>query len=719
MGLSVLSRNQRQGSNIIFFVICAVAAVWSVLFEATFYIFLSEPTASSLHLLKVLNRASFVVGLFLIWVVLYFTYCFPKRRSLKVLGLFTLFALPIAVLSATRPIAGIVSIIGGKYQISSGKYVWVYILAIALSVVLIMYNLFSRQKLLTETQKSQNKLLATGFGLAILIALLLAVIAPIIFPNLTIDALSPIAILFFLLPVVLAIKSFKLFDLRIVIARSVAYIFSVGLLIGLYSTAVFGLAKFTFSVELSTIQVIFFALLSAITALVFQPIKRYFDKVSNRLFYRDAYDGQELLNNVNSDLVGEIDLYKLLNNTANTIKKNIKAGFCNFYIDQKASIEFHAVGTDLKIFAKSEWEELIKHLGQNQAKIISEVGENDEKIAKLLRELQIGAIVKMTSQDQDVGYLITGQKLSGNTYTGQDVQILEIIADEVAIAVQNNLRYEEIAHFNITLQKKVDDATAQLKKTNEKLVALDEAKDEFISMASHQLRTPLTSMKGYVSMVIDGDAGKISSQQKNLLAQAFVSSQRMVYLIADLLNVSRLKTGKFVIEAKPTYLPDVVESELSQLTETVKARGLEMVFDKPKEFPTLNLDETKTRQVIMNFADNAIYYTPKGGLIKVKLETTKDLVEFTVIDTGIGVPQADQHHLFTKFYRGGNARKARPDGTGLGLFMAKKVIAAEGGAIIFKTQEGKGSTFGFSFPRSKLEIKTDTSPQKQPETEQV
>jgi signal transduction histidine kinase len=252
------------------------------------------------------------------------------------------------------------------------------------------------------------------------------------------------------------------------------------------------------------------------------------------------------------------------------------------------------------------------------------------------------------------------------------------------------------------LQEKVNEATRNLRKANERLKELDQTKDDFISMASHQLRTPLTSVKGYVSMVLEGDVGKVSQKQRELLDQAFVSSQRMVYLIADLLNVSRLKTGKFIIEAKPTNLADVVEGEINQLIETAKGRNLELTYSKPKQFPTLMLDETKIRQVIMNFADNAIYYTPSGGHIKVALEDKSETVEFTVTDDGIGVPKSEQHHLFGKFYRAGNAKKARPDGTGLGLFMAKKVIVTQGGAIIFKSQEGKGSTFGFSFAKKLL-----------------
>jgi signal transduction histidine kinase len=116
------------------------------------------------------------------------------------------------------------------------------------------------------------------------------------------------------------------------------------------------------------------------------------------------------------------------------------------------------------------------------------------------------------------------------------------------------------------------------------------------------------------------------------------------------------------------------------------------------------LDETKTRQVIMNLVDNAIYYTPTGGHIKVQLTAADKTVELRVVDDGIGVPKSEQHHLFTKFFRAGNARKARPDGTGLGLFMAKKVVLAQGGSIIFESRENVGSTFGFSFPRAKLAV---------------
>jgi signal transduction histidine kinase len=301
-------------------------------------------------------------------------------------------------------------------------------------------------------------------------------------------------------------------------------------------------------------------------------------------------------------------------------------------------------------------------------------------------------IVKLMARRQIVGLLIVGYNTPFDEIKPTDTELMDRLSESIGVALDNKLLFEENQHV-----------LKQLRESNAKLVALDEAKDDFISMASHQLRTPLTSVKGYISMVLEGDAGKLTPTQKKLLNQSFFSAQRMVYLIADLLNVSRLKTGKFIVEPSTVNLATVVEEEIGQLKDTAKARNLKLTYTKPKKFPEAVLDETKIRQVIMNFVDNAIYYTPAKGHIAVELKETPTTLEFRVTDDGIGVPKREQAHLFTKFYRAGNARKARPDGTGLGLFMAKKVIVVQGGSIIFESKEGKGSTFGFIFSKHRLE----------------
>jgi signal transduction histidine kinase len=321
------------------------------------------------------------------------------------------------------------------------------------------------------------------------------------------------------------------------------------------------------------------------------------------------------------------------------------------------------------------------------------------KRAKKHIDLRSLYAVKLLARRQIVGLLVVGYLTPTHQLSQTDTDLLDRLSESIGVALDNKLLFEENQHV-----------LRQIKESNAKLRALDEAKDDFISMASHQLRTPLTSVKGYVSMMKEGDAGEITPMQRQMLNQAFFSSQRMVYLIADLLNVSRLRTGKFVIDTTPVNLSQMISEEVDQLTEIAKVHSQKLIYKPIKNFPELMLDDVKTRQVIMNFVDNALHYTPQGGTIKIRLIDNPTTVEFRVEDNGIGVPRSERPHLFTKFYRAANARKARPDGTGLGLFMAKKVIIAQGGSLIFETKEGKGSTFGFVFSKAKHAVPAKPSP---------
>ena len=518
------------------------------------------------------------------------------------------------------------------------------------------------------------------------------------------------SLIVFVSAVAYSIIRHKLFDIRLVVARTIGYILSIGVLALVYGVLAFSIIDgFIFTDTTSTtVKRATFTMLAVILAISYQPLKKRFDKITNKIFYRDAYDSQELLDNLNRFLVSTLDINKLLKNSAEIMNQAIRAEYIVFGIKQIEGSPQRIIGTKDLHFSKEDIEQVrkITPLFRKKSIIADELEETQSNLKLLLTKNEIAVMIRLTDtpkkNQEGLGYIVLGNKKSGGMYSKQDVQVLEIIADILVIAIQNALRFEEIQSFNITLQDKVNDATKKLRSANNRLVELDQTKDDFISMASHQLRTPLTTIKGYLSMIMEGDAGKVSKQQLTLLDQAFISSQRMVYLIADLLNVSRLRTGKFVIDYKKTNLADVIKGEILQLTEIAKGRNLTLTYNKPTNFPDLMLDETKIRQVIMNFADNAIYYTPSGGNINITLEDLGNTIEFTVIDDGIGVPKAEQHHLFNKFYRAGNAKKARPDGTGLGLFMAKKVVIAQGGSIIFSSQENKGSTFGFSFNKQPL-----------------
>ncbi|MFZ1248703.1 MAG: HAMP domain-containing sensor histidine kinase [Candidatus Saccharimonadales bacterium] len=408
-----------------------------------------------------------------------------------------------------------------------------------------------------------------------------------------------------------------------------------------------------------------------------------------------------MITDLNRQLVGVIDINRMLNLTSEILHNYLNPEFCYFVLsptNESGSYRIVANKNKKNIDSVDLVLRLARSHSHKKVIFIQQI-DSQSNLAKEMSSQDIQALSELTPSNakDPVGYMVIGIRKSGKAYDLTDSQVIESVSNTLIIAMQNALHFEEIQQFNATLQAQVEEQTRKYRMANEKLKKLDETKDEFISMASHQLRTPLTSVKGYLSMVLEGDVGKLNPQQEQLLKQSFLSSQRMVNLIADLLNLSRLNTGKFVIDAQPTDLTAVVEAELAQLHESAKAKNIELTYVRPETFPTIQLDENKIHQVVMNFIDNAIYYTPEGGQITVTLEETKSSVEFRVKDTGIGVPRALQRHLFVKFYRADNARRMRPDGTGLGIYMAKKVVLAQGGSIIFESQEGKGSTFGFRF----------------------
>jgi signal transduction histidine kinase len=581
----------------------------------------------------------------------------------------------------------------------------VFVAYILYSVFLIVYIMKKQSKGLSLSQKLQLKFVSWGVMLYATLAVISNVLLPLYVDSWSSSRLGPIFSLLLIGMVGYTIVKHKLFDIRLIVARAMGYVLTLGTLIGIYVIAIFGVSTTLLgSSKLTTLQQLFYFAGTLVFGFTLQPLRKFFDRLTNRLFYRDAYDAQDLLDRLNKILVGNIELQPLLRQTSEILETTLKAEFAAFIIREVEGASRRVIGSKKVELDDEQIAGISKHTkGMSMIIVADELDETSSIVKNVLSKNKVAVLARLapTGKDANVlGYLVLGNKQSGNPYNKQDLQVLDIIANELVIAVQNAMRFEEIEAFTVTLQEKVNDATRQLRRTNEKLKALDETKDEFISMASHQLRTPLTAVKGYVSMVVEGDAGKLNKQQKELLDQAFMSSQRMVYLIADLLNVSRLRTGKFVIENKQTNLADVVEAEIEQLKQAAAGKNQTLTYAKPAKFIDLMLDETKMRQVIMNFTDNALHYTPKDGHITVSLQDLGNSIEFTVVDDGLGVPKSEQHNLFTKFFRAGNARRARPDGTGLGLFMAKKVVVAQGGAIIFSSQEGKGSTFGFTLPKN-------------------
>lgn len=228
---------------------------------------------------------------------------------------------------------------------------------------------------------------------------------------------------------------------------------------------------------------------------------------------------------------------------------------------------------------------------------------------------------------------------------------------------------------------------------------VDKMKSEFISIASHQLRTPLTSIKTYAHLLSDGYRGKLTDDQNKFMQVILSSIDRMNDLIDILLNVSRIEAGKLDIVRKNTELKRLIKNVIQELRTqaAIKHINVELKYTVKSKFAAI--DQVLTTEVISNLLSNAIKYTPpKGTVIITARENRKEFI-ISVRDNGFGIPAADQERIFTKFFRADNARQRDPSGTGLGLYMVKKIIDTMGGRIWFESKKNKGSIFYATIPK--------------------
>lgn len=228
---------------------------------------------------------------------------------------------------------------------------------------------------------------------------------------------------------------------------------------------------------------------------------------------------------------------------------------------------------------------------------------------------------------------------------------------------------------------------------------IDKMKSEFVSVASHQLRTPLSASKWFLEMLLNGDAGKVNDEQKEYLDHTYKSNERMIALVNDLLNVSRIESGTIAIEPISTDIDGLIKSVIFELTPQIKQKNIKVVFKTlTGGTPKIKIDPKLIRQVFQNLLSNSVKYTPDAGTAGVRIAKEGKYLQFEVFDTGVGIPKAQQPKVFKKFFRADNVLTLQTEGTGLGLYVAKSVVDASGGRIWFNSVEGKGTSFFFTLP---------------------
>ncbi len=232
--------------------------------------------------------------------------------------------------------------------------------------------------------------------------------------------------------------------------------------------------------------------------------------------------------------------------------------------------------------------------------------------------------------------------------------------------------------------------------TREKMI--DRMKSEFISIAAHQLRTPLAAIKWTIKMVLDQDAGRINKEQQGLLVKGYKSNERVICLVNDMLNVSRIEEGRFNYTFSNFNFKELLDMVIGSLDNQIKEKRINFLLQIPKKLPTVYMDKEKITLVLQNILENAVKYTPEFGKVEVKVEKKEKFLKVIIKDNGVGIPAEDQHKLFTKFFRGANVMRMQTEGSGLGLFIVKNIMQRHGGKISCQSKEGQGTEFILILP---------------------
>lgn len=716
----LLSR-ARKATNFSFFLVVCAVILWTI----AMIIYRAAPAEYNLFWCRVL----YIMATFTASPFLYFTYIFPtgKKNFLRTILIFLPQLLIIAFLIIPDFIIKEVVIIPGEEKkIIFGPLYFAYSFYISGYFSLGLINLLRKYFKTSGIQKLQVKYVFWGYFLASNLAMSTNLILPW-FGNFSLNWLGQILALFMAGFTVYAVVRYRLMNIKLVITRSLLYFFLTLLVTGSFVLGIFLTGQFFTDQGVGKYWVS--AIIALAVVLGLEPLKQFFAKITDRIFYKEKIDYTQVLEEVSQIINEEIELKQLVERLNLELKDKLKlreaylllasGKECYLRVDEleeeKTRRRFHQ-RKNTACYQGS----LIKYLKQTGELVVTDELErmmldeadirkqtNLRKILVDLQELKAAMAIPVFKEKKMSAILILGNKISGDVFIGDEFHLVQVISPQIASALEKSKLYQKVTSFNIKLQEEVDRATAKLKKTNlqlqeanEHLKQLDKAKSEFMSIASHQLRTPLTGIMGYLSMILQGDYGKVKADQKKIMKEVFQAAQRLIRLVNVFLNITRIEAGRFVLNYAEVDMHELVGKEVKELMPNAKKKGLKLVYNKPKKkLPKAIVDMDKIKDVAINLIDNSIKYTEEGS-VTISLDAyNKNSLQVTVKDTGIGIAPVEAKKLFQKFVRAGGGAKIEAGGSGLGLYIVKKIVEAHEGKVWAESEGvGKGSTFKVVLP---------------------
>ena len=299
------------------------------------------------------------------------------------------------------------------------------------------------------------------------------------------------------------------------------------------------------------------------------------------------------------------------------------------------------------------------------------------------------------SKDNPLGFLILGNTFQ-EEISGGALEIAEIFSSQLAQSLENIRLFEEVFRSRQELEERVKERTNSLQEALEKIKKISRLKSEFVSAISHEFRTPLTSIKGYASLLVQEKFGKIPAEVRLRLERINQQADTLVNMINELLDIARIESGRSKIEIQKIELSEMIKRIADYFYPQLKGKNLQLILTLSSLF--VEADKSLLERVFINLLSNAIKFTPQGKKIEIKCEKKDNYVEVSVRDEGIGIPQEDLENIFKEFYKIDNPLQKEVKGTGLGLSLVRNIIKAHRGEIWVESKAGEGSKFIFTLP---------------------
>lgn len=730
--------NRRDRTAVTFSLLLSAILGWVV----TLYLFytFTEPT-----LVLFFGRLNFVAASLLGGFLFLFIFYYPRPQS--ALGnlvklLFVLENLAFAYITQFTGLIVLDEIVDGANRVTVYGELYLLFIVHFIGFILLALGLLVRkyrnaQRLYSQLEITQIRILIWGLVLSVATGLFASVLIPLVFTALgllgtplyfIIQNLAPLATLIFSSTIAYTIIRHRFLDIRVLIGR-IIYLTTVAT----FPYVAFFLLVFVYQQAFGTVfhpTVYFLSVFIGIGfVMTFNEINRYIRNQVNSRLINPGYDPLETNDRFGRDLSLIVKLQDIVTRMTDVVSRTIRPAAFWLYLlplEEKPEVLLNHQQFDklprLAQLCLMVWQNVGKHpLVIDEFKIETERGGLFVNIISIIKELEelmldqdIKVILSMDGSEGIIGFYAFGMKEADSPYTTQDIEFITSLVNTASLAINRSLLYAEVQDFAASLQRKVDEATAELKETNAKLEStLIEVQDarrkeqDMVDIMGHELRTPMSIVRNAVKVLLF-EIRKPSEVKRDFfekyLEMAFESAKREITLIETLLSATKLDASRVQLHFTRIDAKDIVHDSLEGQRAILSERNMQVEYHEPKGVFDVFADRTRIQEVMDNFLSNAVKYTPKGK-VKINLWKDSDYVWISITDQGIGIGADDLQNLGKKFFRAkqyvrveGKDQIIRPGGTGLGLYVSFELTRLIGGLLYINSQVGKGSTFTFSIP---------------------